>query len=206
VEALRQHPHAAAVYGDYRAVDVNYRTIRVEKKRQATFDEIFCFDAFISPCAAFVRMDALNDGSTRTAHLRSYFKVGDYGLWVFIGARYPMQYVAGLMADFMVHGGEISYELKHCQAYIRDCEETITRFQSETHTSRRLDALKNRALARLYLNYGNALAPQHPSEALGLAWRAIRRRPRLILTRTFFGVLLKSFRLSGLAAVLPRRA
>jgi glycosyltransferase involved in cell wall biosynthesis len=203
VDAFRRYPEAGAVYGDFRTVDVHYQPIRVEKKRQVTFEEIFCYDSFITPCAAFVRLDALRTDGRLNSDLRSFFDdIGDFGLWVYVGSRHPLKYVPGIMADFMVHSGAISYGLKHCQAYIRECETAIEAFQCEAYPPPALARLKQRARARLYLNYSNILAEQHPSEAIRLAWDGIRRRPRLMLTRTFFAVLLRSMRL---ASLLPAR-
>jgi glycosyltransferase involved in cell wall biosynthesis len=193
VDAFRTYPDSGAIYGDFRSVDVHYRQIRVEKKRQFTFEEIFCLEDFISPCAAFVRMDALREHGVLSPNLRSFFDViGDFGLWVYVGSRYPLTYVPGIIADFMVHGGEISYGLKHCQAYIAECEEAIHAFRSDTYSPQQLAALKTKALARLYLNFGSLLAAKHLAAPMGLAWRAIRLRPRLVVTRTFLVILLKA--------------
>ncbi|HAL46188.1 MAG: glycosyltransferase [SAR202 cluster bacterium] len=201
VEAFHKHPDSGAIYGDFRLVDVHYREIRVEKKRQIDFEEILCNEDFISPCAAFVRTDTLRENGKPKSGLRSFFDaIGDFGLWVYIGSRYPLKYVPGIMADFMVHGGEISYGLTHCQAYIRECETAIDAFHSETYAPKDLAALKNRAVARVYLNYSNQLAGRYFSEPIRFAWKAVRRRPGLLLTKTFLAVLFKS---SGLYALLP---
>jgi hypothetical protein len=193
VEAFHRHPDSGAIYGDFRSVDVHYREIRVEKKRQLTFEEIFCLEDFISPCAAFVRMDALREDGALSSDLRSFFDViGDFGLWVYVGSRYPLKYVSGIVADFMVHDGEISYGLRHCQAYIQECETAIQSFRGDTYTPRDLAALKTRALARLYLNFGSLLSARHFWAPMGLARKAITLRPRLVLTRTFLVILLKA--------------
>jgi hypothetical protein len=207
VEAFRQHPDAGGIYGDFRTVDVNYQPLSVERKRQFTFEEIFCYDGYITPCSAFARMAVLKTGGALNPDLRMYFDdIGDYGLWVYVGARHPLKYVPGVMADFMVHSGEISYGLRHCQAYIRECEGAINAFRGDAYTPSSLAALKNKALARLYLNYGNLLAAQHPREALQLGWNAVRRRPRLVLTRTLGALVLKTLKTSSWSALRPRRA
>jgi glycosyltransferase involved in cell wall biosynthesis len=204
VGALRRNPDAGAIYGDFRVVDTGYREIRIEQKEPITFEELFCFDAFISPCAAFVRTEALKQNGRPNPDLRSFFDdIGDYGLWVYVGARFPLRYVPGVMADFMVHSGEVSYGLKHCQAYIRECEVAIECFRSDAYTPSQIAALKNRALARLYLNYGNILAGTHRSESLALVWKGVRRRPQLLLTKTFLAAVAKS---AGFASWLPARA
>jgi glycosyltransferase involved in cell wall biosynthesis len=204
VQAVRAHPGAGAIYGDFRVVDVEYREIRIERKRQFRFEEIFCQDDFIAPCAAFVRTDALRENGAFSPSLRRFFDViGDYGIWVYVGARYPLTYVPGVVADFMVHGGEVSYRLDHCLAYIRECETAIDAFRGDGYTPRELAALKNRALARVYLNYGNALAGKYFVEPLRLAWKGIRRRPRLVFTKACVAVLVKS---AGLFSLLPARA
>jgi glycosyltransferase involved in cell wall biosynthesis len=193
VEAFHMHPDSGAIYGDFRSVDVHYREIRVEKKHQLTFEQIFCFEDFISPCAAFVRTDTIRENGALSSDLRSFFDViGDFGLWVYVGSRYPLTYVSGIVADFMVHDGAISYGLPHCRSYIRECELAIYSFRGDTYTPQDLAALKTRALARLYLNFGSLLATRHFSAPIVLAWKAITLRPRLALTRTFFGLLLKA--------------
>ncbi|HLE56817.1 MAG TPA: glycosyltransferase [Rhodothermia bacterium] len=203
VEAFHRYPDSGAIYGDFRIVDVNYREIGVERKQQISFEELFCYERFISPCAACVRFDTLRENGILKSDLRSFFDIiGDFGLWVYVGSRYPLKYVPGIMADFMVHGGEISYGLKHCQAYIRECETAIESFHSDAYAPHDLAALKNRALARLYLNYSNVLAGKYFSEPVQLTWKGIRRRPRLIFTKTFLAVLIKS---AGLSALLPAR-
>ena len=202
VDEFRKHPNAGALYGDFRSVDLDYREIRQERKRQMSFEEIFCQEDFISPCAAFVRTDALKEDGVLRSDLRSFFDtIGDFGLWVCVGGRYPLTYVPGFIADFMVHGGEISHGLPHCQAYIRECEGAIEAFRSDAYTPQELAALKNRALARLYLNYSSALAARHFSAPLELAWRGIRRQPGLMFTKTFLAVVLKAARLSWLLPV-----
>lgn len=204
VQAFRAHPEAGAIYGDFRIVDIHYREIRVKRKRPLTFEEIFCQDDFIAPCAAFVRTDALRTNGTLNADLRRFFDViGDYGLWVYVGSRYPLAYVPGIVSDFMVHSGEISYGLEHCRAYIRECETAVDAFQSEAYSPRELAALKRRALARLYLNYGNALAGKYFAAPLQLAWKGILRRPRLVFSKTFLAILVKS---AGLSSLLPVHA
>lgn len=204
VQALRAHPEAGAIYGDFRVVDVHYREIRVERKRQFRFDEIFGQDEFIAPCAAFVRFDAVREHGVLRPDLRVFFDViGDYGLWVYVGARHPLTYVPGVVADFMVHSGEVSYGLAHCRSYIRECETAIGAFQSEAYSAGALAALKRRALARLYINYGNALAGKYFVAPLLLAWKGIRRRPRLIFTRAFLAIVVKS---AGLSSLIPVRA
>ena len=204
VEAFHTYPDAGAIYGDFRVVDVQYREIRVERKRQLGFEEIFCHDDFISPCTAFVRTDTIREGGKLNSDLRSFFdNIGDYGLWVYVGSRYPLKYVPGIVADFMVHGAEVSYGLEHCQAYIRECETAVASFHSGAYAPSDLAALKKRALARIYLNYGNQLAGKYFTEPIELAWRGIRLRPRLIFTKTFLAVLVKS---AGLYSLLPTRA
>jgi len=204
VEAFHAYPDSGAIYGDFRIVDVRYREIRLERKHQLTFEQIFCHEDFISPCAAFVRTDTLRDNGVLRSDLRSFFDIiGDFGLWVYIGSRYPLKYVPGVIADFMVHGGEVSYGLKHCQAYIRECETAIESFQSDACPPQDLAALKKRALARIYLNFSNSLAGKYFPESIQLAWKGIKKRPRLILTETFLAVLVKS---AGLSSLLPVRA
>ncbi len=204
VEAFREHPDSGAVYGDFRVVDVHYQEIRVERKRQIAFEEIFCQEEFISPCAAFVRTDTLRENGELKSDLRSFFDViGDYGIWVYVGSRYPLTYVPGVMADFMVHGGEISYGLDHCEAYVRECETAIRSFHSDAYTAAELAALKNHALAKTYLNFGNALAGKYFSAPIRLALKGVRKRPRLLLTKAFLAVLVKS---AGLFSLLPVRA
>ena len=201
VRAFREHPDAGAIYGDFRIVDGQYREIRLEKKRQFTFEELFCHEDFICPCAAFVRSEALQDGGALRTDLRSFFDtIGDFGLWVYVGARHPLTYVPGVISEFMVHSGEISYGLAHCQAYIRECESAIDSYQSDAYAPADLAALKRRALARLYLNYSSSLAGKYFAQPVQLAWKGIRKRPSLILTRTFMAVLIKSI---GLRALLP---
>ncbi|MEW5982065.1 MAG: glycosyltransferase [Acidobacteriota bacterium] len=203
VDAFRAFPDAGAIYGDFRTVDSRYREIRIEKKRQVSFEDIFCSEDFISPCAAFVRMDALKSDGVLDEHLRSYFdRIGDFGLWVYVGARHPLKHVPIVMADFMVHDGEISYGLNHCQAYIRECERAIDAFHSDGYSRIDLAALKKRALARLYLNYSSQLAGRYFRIPMRLAWKGIALRPRLILTRTFVATLVKA---AGLYSLLPAR-
>lgn len=204
VDAFMRHPDAGAIYGDFRLVDADYREISVQRKRQFTFEDIFCQREFVAPCAGFVRTDALRENGAFRPDLRSFFDViGDYGLWVYVGSRFPLVYVPGTIADFMVHEGEISHGLEHCQAYIRECETAIEAFESDAYTPRQLAALKEQARAQLYLNYSNVLAGKYVSETLQLAWKSVRTRPRLALSKTFLAVLLKS---AGLFRFLPRRA
>ena len=200
VNEFRKHRTSGAIYGDFRSVDVDYQEIRRELKRQLTFEDIFCQEDFISPCAAFVRTDALKENGVLRSDLRSFFDaIGDFGLWVCVGARYPLTYVPGVIADFMVHSGEISYGLQHCRAYIRECEGAIDAFQSDIYPPKDLVALKKRAVSRLYLNFASLLSGRYFSEPVRLAWKAIRIRPALILSRTFFAVIVKA---SGLYSVL----
>lgn len=204
VEAFHEYPDSGVIYGDFRTVDSHYRAIRVETKRQITFDEIFCREDFISPCAAFVRTDTLRENGELRSDLRSlFFVIGDFGLWVYIGARYPLKYVSGIIADFMVHGGECSYDLNVCRAYIGESEMAIKSFQSPAYTPQALTALKTRAIGKLYLGFSSSLAGKYFSEPIQWAWKGIRTQPRLLFTRTFLSVLVKS---AGLSALLPVRA
>jgi glycosyltransferase involved in cell wall biosynthesis len=204
VEAFRRHPDAGAIYGDFRLVDTEYRETGIERKRQLSFEDLFCFEDFISPCAAFVRMATLREDGRLKPDLRRFFDdIGDYGLWIYVGARHPLTYVPGIVADYMVHPGAISYGLEHCQVYIRECESAIGAFQTDRYSPAELASLKQRALARLYVNFGNLLSGQYVREPLRLAWKGVRKRPRLLLSRVFWGLLFKSSRIRSL---LPVRA
>jgi glycosyltransferase involved in cell wall biosynthesis len=204
VEAFHRYPDTGVIYGDFRAVDVDYREIRIERKRQITFEQIFRHDDFISPCAAFVRTETLRQNGTPKPDLRSFFgDVGDWGLWVYVASQYPITHVPQVMADFMVHPDEGSYGLELCRNYVRECETAIRSFHSDAYTPRDLAALKKRSLARVYLNFGNSLAGKYFSVPIQLAWKGISTRPQLIFTKSFLGVVVKCI---GLYSLWPARA
>lgn len=207
VTAFQANPAVGVIYGDFMTVDSHYREIRLEKKRQFSFEDIFCHEEFISPCAAFVRTATLKPHGQSAPGLRSFFdRIGDYGLWVYVGSRYPLKYIPIVMADFMVHSGEISYGLQHCLAYIRECESAIRAFHAESYSREQLARLKQRALARLYLNYSSHLAGSYFSVPASLAWKGITMQPRLLFTRTFLSVLLQGAGLSSLLRAGTRLA
>ena len=204
VEAFHQYPDAGVIYGDFRVVDVDYQEIRLEKKQQITFEDIFCLEDFIPPCAAFVRLDTLKENGKPKSDLRSFFDVvGDFGLWVYVAAQYPIKYVPGVMADFMAHSDEASYKLEVCEAYIGECEMAIASFHSDAYAPQDLAALKKRAVASLYLNFANSLSRKYFSEPIQWAWKGVRKRPRLIFTKAFLAFLIKS---AGVYSLLPVRA
>lgn len=206
VAHLRSNPEAAAIYGDFRRVDTNYQLIEVVKKRQLSFEELFCSEDFISPCAAFIRTEVLKDGALLKPDLRDFFDdIGDFGLWIYIGARYPIKYVPDVMADFMMHDDRISFDVAHCRRYIAEIEKAIDAFTSKRFDDAALHALKRRALAQQHLNYGNVLAERAvPSLAMGLTLRAVSARPALVLARTFWSTVAKLVGLGPLTRRLRR--
>jgi glycosyltransferase involved in cell wall biosynthesis len=205
VAAFELRPNVGVVYGDFRVVDRQYREIRVERKRQFDFETIFSQEDFISPCAAFVRTSALLENGAPRADLMRYFGAsGDFGLWVHVASILEIKYVSGVMADFMLHKGAVTYNLDHAKEYLRDCERAIAAYQGGRYSPDGLRRLKKRALSRAYFNYANLLADQYADYSWELATKALLMRPRLVFTRTFVGIILRSLGLYPIAQWIKR--
>jgi glycosyltransferase involved in cell wall biosynthesis len=178
------HPEVGLVYTPCEQIDDQGRSLGtrpVPHSRDGVYDELrwLMFDNYIPHSAAIARRSVLEDvGLYDPLFPRS----GDWELWLRIGVKHPIGFVAEPLYDYRLHQACGTFVPSYPLAVEKEIQEIVPRYLDHELLPPHIRTMRQAILARYYLSCANfRFWRSDVPGGLAAIWQAARLHPLTVL-------------------------